>query len=65
MQGLVPDGRVEHHFHEVRQALRRQEVPPGNLGLPGEALFQLAWECDVVVPRGLCDSQVDCGVFQV
>ena len=30
VQGLVPDGRVEHRFHEVRQALRRQEVPPGN-----------------------------------
>ena len=34
-------------------------------GYTGEALFQLAWECDVVVPRGLCDSQVDFGVFQV
>ena len=32
VQGLVPDGCVEHRFHEVCQALRGQEVPPGKLG---------------------------------
>ena len=65
VQGLVPDGCVEHRFDEVCQALRGREVPPGKLGKAGEAPFQLAWECDVVVSRGLCDSQVDCGVLQV
>ena len=39
--------------------------PLASWGSQGEAPFQLAWECDVVVSRGLCDSQVDCGVLQV
>ena len=32
VQGLVPDGCVEHRFHEVCQALRGQKDPPGKLG---------------------------------
>ena len=32
VQGLAPDGCVEHRFHEVCQALHRQEVSPGKLG---------------------------------